>query len=304
MKLGTFRQAGRRFIGMVREDRVYELEQVVKLNTPLEPGVFTDLRCLMQKTDWEELKQALQKAELNGGYSLAEVETLAPVTTPGKVICIGLNYRDHAAETQMKLPGEPVFFSKFSTSVVGPGQPIVIPPVTRQVDYEAELAIVIGKRGKAVPVERAGDLIAGYMVFNDVSARDLQFRDGGQWIKGKGLDTFAPTGPYLVTADEVPDPHRLAIQLWVNGQLLQNSNTSHMIFSIPTLVSYLSQLVTLEPGDLIATGTPPGVGYTRKPPVFLKSGDEVTIEIEAVGRLSNPVVEKCDVRSKLSGSLF
>jgi 2-keto-4-pentenoate hydratase/2-oxohepta-3-ene-1,7-dioic acid hydratase in catechol pathway len=291
MKLGTFRQAGRQFVGIVREDRVFELERAVQLNASLEPGVLTDLRRLMQETGWETLIKALSQAELTGGYPLAELETLAPVTTPGKVICIGLNYVDHAAETQMKLPEEPVFFSKFNTSIVGPGQAIVIPPVTRQVDYEAELAIIIGKPGKAVTVEQAGDLIAGYTVFNDVSARDLQFRGGGQWIKGKALDTFAPVGPYLVTADAIPDPQNRAIKLWLNGQLMQSSNTSSMIFSIPTLVSYLSQLVTLEPGDLIATGTPPGVGYTRKPPVFLKSGDEVTIEIEGVGRLSNPVVE-------------
>jgi 2-keto-4-pentenoate hydratase/2-oxohepta-3-ene-1,7-dioic acid hydratase in catechol pathway len=292
MKLGTFRRTDRQFVGLVREDRVFELKQVVKLDPEIEAEAYTDLRRLMQKIGWDDLQQALQQAKLYSGYRLDELETLAPVTTPGKIICIGLNYRDHAAETQMQLPAEPVFFSKFNTAIIGPGQAISIPSVTRQVDYEAELAIIIGKRGKAVPVEQAGDLIAGYTVFNDVSARDLQFRDGGQWIKGKSLDTFAPIGPYLVTTDEVPDPDNLTIRLWVNGQLLQDSNTGQMIFSLPMLVSYLSQLVTLEPGDLIATGTPPGVGYTRKPPVFLKDGDQVTIAIEGVGRLSNPVIER------------
>jgi 2-keto-4-pentenoate hydratase/2-oxohepta-3-ene-1,7-dioic acid hydratase in catechol pathway len=290
MKLGTFRQAGRQFVGVVQGKRIFELKQALATTGPVAPEVFADLRCVLQKVGWRKLKDALRIAEFNKGFDLGELETLAPVTNPGKVICIGLNYVDHAAEIQMKLPEEPVFFSKFSTSIVGPGQAIVIPKVTQQVDYEAELAIIIGASGKAVPLERALDLVAGYTVFNDVSARDLQFRAGGQWVKGKGLDTFAPIGPYLVTADEIPDPQNLAIKLWVNGQLRQNSNTSRMIFAIPTLVSYLSQLVTLEPGDVIATGTPPGVGYTRKPPVFLQGGDEVAIEIEGVGRLSNPVV--------------
>jgi 2-keto-4-pentenoate hydratase/2-oxohepta-3-ene-1,7-dioic acid hydratase in catechol pathway len=292
MKLGTFRQDGRQFVGLVREDRVFALEGAVKFSGPLGPEAFTDLRRLMREIDWETLQQVLPKTQWHDSFKLSELETLAPVTNPGKIICIGLNYRDHAAESQMKLPEEPVFFNKFNTSIIGPGQAIVIPPVTKQVDYEAELAVVIGKRGKAVPVGEAGDLIAGYTVFNDVSARDLQFRDGCQWVKGKALDTFAPHGPYLVSADEISDPHHLAIKLWLNGNLMQDSNTSQMIFSLPRLVSYLSQLVTLEPGDLIATGTPPGVGFARKPPVFLKAGDEVTIEIAGVGRLSNPVVEK------------
>ncbi|HYH04488.1 MAG TPA: fumarylacetoacetate hydrolase family protein, partial [Bacillota bacterium] len=179
-------------------------------------------------------------------------------------------------------------FNKFATSVTGPGQPIVLPEISTQVDYEAELAVVIGKTGKAVSEDQAMELVAGYTVFNDVSARDLQFRDG-QWVKGKALDTFAPTGPYLITADQIANPHQLAIRLWLNGQLMQSGNTGQLIFKIPALISYLSQFFTLEPGDIIATGTPPGVGFARKPPVFLKAGDEVVIEIDKVGRLCNPV---------------
>jgi 2-keto-4-pentenoate hydratase/2-oxohepta-3-ene-1,7-dioic acid hydratase in catechol pathway len=291
LKLGTFRQAGRQFVGVVRGEHVFELEWAVKCARPAVPEVFTDLSRVFKEIDWEEIKQAVQKANFDRGFKLTELEILAPVTNPGKVICIGLNYVDHAKESQMKLPEEPVFFNKFSTSIVGPGQAIVIPPLTRQVDYEAELAVVIGKSGKAIPVERALDYVAGYTVFNDVSARDLQFRDGGQWVKGKALDTFAPTGPFLVSPAEIADPQNLAVNLWLNGQLMQSSNTRQMIFSVATLISYLSQLFTLEPGDLIATGTPPGVGFARKPPVFLKAGDEVTIEIDEVGRLSNPVVK-------------
>jgi 2,4-diketo-3-deoxy-L-fuconate hydrolase len=290
MKLGTFRRAGRQFVGIVKDERVFELEPAVKFAGPAGAEVFTDLGRVLKKIGWEELKNIVKKADFSGGVALAELETIAPVTDPGKVICIGLNYKDHAAESQMKLPEEPVFFNKFSTSVIGPGQAIVIPPVTRQVDYEAELAVVVGKSAKMIPVEHALDYIAGYTVFNDVSARDLQFRDGRQWVKGKALDTFAPIGPFLVDAAEIADPQNLKISLWLNGQLMQSSNTGRMIFTVATLVSYLSQLFTLEPGDLIATGTPPGVGFARKPPVFLKAGDEVKIEIEGVGTLSNPVV--------------
>jgi 2,4-didehydro-3-deoxy-L-rhamnonate hydrolase len=221
--------------------------------------------------------------------ALSDVRLLAPVPRPGKIVCIGLNYRDHAAESNMPVPKSPVSFSKYVTSVQHPSAPVYLPRVSEQVDYEAELAVVIGRRAKHVPRERAYDYVLGYMNFNDVSARDLQFADG-QWQRGKACDTFAPMGPAIVTADEVPDPHNLRIRLRLNGQTMQDSTTAQLIFGVDALVSFLSQTVTLEPGDVIATGTPPGVGFARKPPVFLKPGDLMEVEIEGLGVLSNPVL--------------
>jgi len=215
----------------------------------------------------------------------------APVPRPDKVLCIGLNYRDHAAESNMPIPDEPVCFSKFSQTVIGPEEPIKLPKVAKQVDYEAELVIVIGRRGKNIPESDARSYVAGYMNGHDVSARDWQVgRPGGQWLLGKSPDTFAPTGPYLVTADQVPDPHGLDIKLRLNGELMQDSNTREFIFTVEQLIAHVSQLITLVPGDLIFTGTPPGVGMARKPPVFLKPGDVVEVEIEGLGVLRNPVV--------------
>ena len=212
----------------------------------------------------------------------------APVPRPGKLICIGLNYSDHAAESNMAIPKQPVVFSKFSTAVIAPGEPIVLPATSEQVDYEAELAVVIGRRAKNVSAELALDHVLGYTCFNDVSARYFQFADG-QWQRGKSCDTFAPMGPTIVTADEVADPHHLSIKLILNGQAMQDSNTDRFIFGIPELIEFLSQTITLEPGDVIATGTPPGVGFARKPPVFLKPGDKMAVVIEKVGTLGNPV---------------
>jgi 2-keto-4-pentenoate hydratase/2-oxohepta-3-ene-1,7-dioic acid hydratase in catechol pathway len=212
-----------------------------------------------------------------------------PVPRPGKIICIGLNYKDHAAESNMPVPKSPISFSKYVTSVIGPDRPVRLPAVSQQVDYEAEMAIVIGRRAKHVPLERAFDHVLGYMNLNDVSARDLQFADG-QWQRGKACDTFAPMGPFILTREAAGDPHALRIRCRVNGQTLQDSNTNQLVFGVDALVSFLSQTVTLEPGDVIATGTPPGVGFARKPPIFLKPGDIVEIEVEGLGVLSNPVV--------------
>jgi 2-keto-4-pentenoate hydratase/2-oxohepta-3-ene-1,7-dioic acid hydratase in catechol pathway len=214
-----------------------------------------------------------------------------PVPDPPKVLCIGLNYRDHAIEGGKAIPAEPVMFGKFSNALIAHGEPIRLPKVSQKVDYEAELVVVIGQRGKDIPAERAMSHVAGYTVGHDVSARDWQFRgEERQWIIGKTFDTFGPTGPHLVTADEVPDPHALPVRLRLNGQVMQNSNTREFIFTVPQLIAYLSQVMTLEPGDLIFTGTPPGVGGARKPPVFLKPGDTVEVEIEGIGLLRNPVV--------------
>ena len=212
----------------------------------------------------------------------------APVPRPGKLVCVGLNYRDHAAESKMPVPERPVLFSKFTTAVIGPGDAIVIPSSSEKVDYEAELAVVIGRRVKGASRDEAARAILGYTIVNDVSARDFQFGDG-QWQRGKSCDTFAPMGPSIVTADEIADPQQLGIRLRVNGQTLQSSNTNQMIFGAVDLVTFISETITLEPGDVIATGTPPGVGFARQPPVFLKAGDLVEVEIDGLGVLANPV---------------
>jgi 2-keto-4-pentenoate hydratase/2-oxohepta-3-ene-1,7-dioic acid hydratase in catechol pathway len=219
-----------------------------------------------------------------------EIRRLAPVTRPGKIICLGLNYRDHAIESGAQIPTEPVVFAKFSNAVIGPNEPIRLPPDSEEVDFEAELVFVIGRSGRNIPEADAMRYVAGYTCGHDVSARDYQIRrGGGQWIIGKTFDTFAPMGPVLVTPEELPDPHRLRIQCRLNGQTMQDSNTGQMIFNIPQTIAYLSRVMTLEPGDVVFTGTPPGVGMARKPKVFLKDGDEVEIEVEGIGVLRNTV---------------
>jgi 2-keto-4-pentenoate hydratase/2-oxohepta-3-ene-1,7-dioic acid hydratase in catechol pathway len=215
----------------------------------------------------------------------------APVPRPRKIICIGLNYRDHAAESNMPIPEKPVVFSKFSTAVIAPGEPVVIPATSQQVDYEAELALVIGRRAKHVSADRAYEYVLGYTAFNDVSARDFQFADG-QWQRGKSCDTFAPMGQTIVTTDIITDPHKLSIKLTLNGKIMQDSNTDQLIFGVPALIEFLSQSITLEPGDVIATGTPAGVGFARKPQVFLQPGDQMEVLIEGMGGLRNPVVDR------------
>jgi len=233
---------------------------------------------------------ALEQAKAKGLLVRREdAYWFAPVPRPGKIICIGLNYRDHAIESKMPIPESPVIFSKFSTCVIGPGEPVVIPPTSNQVDYEAELAVVIGRTAKNIRATRAMDYVLGYTAFNDVSARDFQFKDG-QWQRGKSCDTFAPMGQTIVTKDTITDPHKLSIKLVLNGQTMQDSNTNQLIFGVPELIEFLSQSITLEPGDVIATGTPPGVGFARTPPVFLKPGDQMEVLIEGIGGLGNPVV--------------
>jgi 2-keto-4-pentenoate hydratase/2-oxohepta-3-ene-1,7-dioic acid hydratase in catechol pathway len=213
----------------------------------------------------------------------------APIARPGKITCIGLNYADHAREQGIEPPAQPIYFLKSANTICGPGDAITLPPNSTQVDYEAEFVVVLGKPGRRIPEARAYDYVAGYMIMNDVSARDMQFGDK-QWYRGKSCDTFAPTGPWIVTRDEVPDPHNLRISLALNGQTMQDSNTQNLVFKVPFLVSYLSQSATWEVGDLISTGTPPGVGVFQKPPVFLKPGDTVSITVEKIGTLTNPVV--------------
>jgi 2-keto-4-pentenoate hydratase/2-oxohepta-3-ene-1,7-dioic acid hydratase in catechol pathway len=217
-----------------------------------------------------------------------ELEFGPCVPNPGKIICVGLNYRKHAVESKMPIPEYPVLFNKFANAIAAHGDEVVLPPGAEQYDYEAELAIVIGKRTKGVVKEEALDYVFGYCNANDLSARDLQMRTS-QWLLGKSIDGFCPVGPYLVTADEVGDPNALGIRCYVNGELRQNSNTADMIFYCNEIVSYISQYITLQPGDLILTGTPEGVilGYPEEQQQWLKEGDEVTIEIDKLGRLSN-----------------
>ncbi len=220
----------------------------------------------------------------------SEVRLSAPVPYPGKIVAVGLNYRDHAMESGAKEPPKlPLIFAKFPNSICGPGDAIVLPAGDAKVDYEAELGVVIGKKGRAIAAQNVYEYVAGYLPLNDVSARAWQFADK-QWVRGKSCDTFCPIGPYLVTRDEIPDPHCLAIRTRVNGTTLQDSNTSKMIFRIPQLIEFISASITLEPGDLIATGTPEGVGAFREPPVYLKAGDAVEIEVERLGVLQNLVV--------------
>jgi 2-keto-4-pentenoate hydratase/2-oxohepta-3-ene-1,7-dioic acid hydratase in catechol pathway len=217
------------------------------------------------------------------------VRLTAPIPRPGKIICIGLNYRDHAAESNQSVPEYPTVFAKYASCIIGPGESIVIPRVTSQVDYEGELAVVIGRRARDVAEDVALSYVAGYAPFNDVSARDYQMRTS-QWTIGKTFDTFGPLGPALVTADEVGDPHNLDLRVSIGDEVLQHSNTRHLIFNIPQLIAYLSAVMTLEPGDVIATGTPAGVGAARDPKRWLRAGETVCVEIARLGRLENPVV--------------
>lgn len=282
MRLATLQTAqGPRAVGVALDGRYVDL-------CAIDPKLPTTLRAIL------ESEQGLMAAAnaLASGLTKGPFVTgrlLAPIGNPSKVICIGLNYRDHALETNSPIPEEPVVFNKFPQAVIGPEDSVILPAVAHEVDYEAELVVIIGKTARRIRKEDAFKYVAGYTVGNDVSARDWQKgRPGGQWLLGKTPDTFAPTGPYLVTADEV-DPHNLKIQLRLNGQTVQNSSTKELIFGIDALIAHLSQLFALQPGDLIFTGTPPGVGVARKPPLFIKAGDRMEVEIEGLGVLINPV---------------
>jgi 2-keto-4-pentenoate hydratase/2-oxohepta-3-ene-1,7-dioic acid hydratase in catechol pathway len=232
--------------------------------------------------------QDLASVATGAPVPLRDLRVLAPIARPGKIVAIGLNYEDHTAETGLEAPAEPLTFAKYPSSIIGPDEAIVVPTaITKEVDWEAELAVVIGTQ---CGPDRRGTMrdVAAYTVANDVSARDLQFGDK-QWTRGKSLDTFCPLGPALVTRDEVPDPHALRIWTTVNDATMQDASTADMIFDIPALLDFLTATVTLEPGDVVLTGTPPGVGGFRTPPVFLADGDVVTVGVEGIGELRNPV---------------
>jgi 2-keto-4-pentenoate hydratase/2-oxohepta-3-ene-1,7-dioic acid hydratase in catechol pathway len=233
------------------------------------------------------LLTAKEVAELRGVGPRRRSRVAAVIALPQKIVCVGLNYRDHADEQGVALPERPLLFAKWPNTLIGHSDPIRIPPISKQVDYEAELGVVIGRRASGVPVADALSFVEGYVVANDVSGRDLQFSDG-QWVRGKSLDTFLPVGD-LVPAGDVPDPQALPIRAVLNGETMQDSNTSNMIFGVAEVVAFVSQAITLEPGDLIITGTPAGVGAFRSPPVWLQPGDEITIEIEGMGSITNPV---------------
>ncbi len=239
--------------------------------------------------DLRKLRELLPEASADTAYSLGTVKLLAPIPKPRKLICVGLNYRDHATETGSEIPAVPTIFNKFATAVIAPGENIILPKVSQSPDYEAEFAFIIGRGGRRIPAESWQEHVFGYTIVNDVSARDYQ-RATTQWLMGKTFDTFAPMGPWIVTADAVPDPHNLDIRMEINGEILQNSNTRELIFKIPDLIAFLSSVFTLEPGDIVSTGTPAGVGVARKPPRFLQPGDDVAVQIPAIGELRNPVV--------------
>jgi acylpyruvate hydrolase len=260
-----------------------------RLEVPPDATAFLAEGTAAQRRAEEAVGYARDAAVRGVRIARAGLSLLPVVPRPPKVICVGLNYRDHAEETGMKIPESPVFFSKFTSALVGAGQPVVAPRASGQLDYEVELAVVIGRPGHHIREADAYAHIAGYTILNDVSVRDFQMRTS-QWLIGKVFDRSTPVGPALVSADEVPDPESLRLTTTVNGRVLQDGNTRNFIFGIRRVIAAISEILTLEPGDLIATGTPAGVGYTRTPPIFLKPGDTMVAEVEGLGRLENPIV--------------
>lgn len=308
MKLVTLQKDKEKSIGLIKNEQVFDLTAINELYGEANqdrlyvPAFLTDMKAFIEQSDealsyttelvnfYENIGQKGESGYQDVAIPLEKAEILAPLSQPEKIICVGLNYYDHCRETGMEPPTSPVIFSKYANAIIGDKDSIELPVNSNEVDFEAELAVVIGKEAKQISEEEANDYIFGYTILNDISARDLQFADG-QWIRGKTADTFAPIGPGIVTREEIKDPHQLDISLTLNGEVMQDSNTSNLIFTIPYIVSFLSQSMTLKPGDIIATGTPPGVGMGREPKVWLKNGDQLSITIEKIGTLSNPVTE-------------
>lgn len=294
MKLVRYRSGNREGYGTLLADKIVNLSVLarsidIKLPANIEKFIASESQQIVK------LEEALRKIEETGvmkaSCPIANAKILTPIRSPGKIVCLGLNYQDHAAEQNASVPDEPVIFMKPRTAIIGPNDNIVKPSFVQQLDYEAELAVVIGKRVKNVPLSKAHACIFGYTIMNDVSARDIQFKDK-QWTRGKSFDTFAPIGPCITMTDELEDTSSLLIRTWVNEELRQNSSTKNMVFDPLEIVHRLSHIMTLEPCDIIATGTPAGVGFAMKPQKFLKNGDSVKIEIEKVGTLKNRVVEE------------
>jgi len=285
MKLATFSTGKDARLGVVSGNDVIDLAAASGGQLP------PDMVSFLQQGKAAMSLAAELASSTQARLPLSQVTLLAPLLNPSKVVAIGQNYADHCREQHVEPPKVPIIFCKFPSAIVGPDAVIRWDPaLTRQVDYEAELAVVMGRTARRVSAAEALDYVAGYTLCNDVSARDLQFGDG-QWVRGKSLDTFCPLGPWLVTQDEIPDPQVLAIRCTINGQVMQDSSTSEMIFRVRELIEFSSRAFTLLPGDVIATGTPHGVGHFRKPPAYLKDGDRVTIEVEGIGHLTNRCVE-------------
>lgn len=282
MKLFTFRENHQSITGVLSGGVYYDTSDLF----PIYDAHFFEhegLKKLRQALDTQNTKLAvIQHPE--------HLKFAAPFATPSKIICIGLNYADHARETGAEIPKEPIIFLKSNTSFSGPHDPVMIPKDSLKTDWEVELAVVIGKKARYISPEETAPIVAGYCVHNDVSERAFQLERGGTWDKGKGCDTFAPMGPFLVTPDEAGDIHNLPIWLSLNGEKVQNSNTSNLVFSIPELISYISRFMTLLPGDVISTGTPPGVGLGFNPPVYLKPGDVMELGIEGLGTMRQEVI--------------
>jgi 2-keto-4-pentenoate hydratase/2-oxohepta-3-ene-1,7-dioic acid hydratase in catechol pathway len=283
MKLATFTHGGSTRIGVADGDEMVDLSASVP-DLPREMVAFLEAG--------PDAMEAARAAVSNGTrIPLADVHLEAPITRPPKFLAVGLNYADHVAESGMETPEHPTIFNKQSTCVTGPTDPVHVPRASHVLDYEGELGIVIGRRGRHVSRDDAADYIAGYVVVNDVTVRDWQFRTP-TWTMGKSFDTHGPIGPWIVTTDEIGDPHRLDLRTYVNGELRQESNTKQLIFDCFNLVEHFSTAFTLEPGDIIATGTPSGVGIVHKPPQILKAGDVVRVEIEGIGEIENPIIDE------------
>ncbi|CAK6474524.1 MULTISPECIES: fumarylacetoacetate hydrolase family protein [Bacillaceae] len=286
MKIATFSVQTEQHIGLVKDDQIISLTALCPEEFPACIKKFIERGSELRSRAEQIIEQRVNDDAI---FKLSEVNILPPIAKPDKIICVGLNYFDHCKESGMEPPESPVIFSKYANAIAGHNDAIEIPINSTEVDFEAELAFVIGREAKRVSEEEADDYVFGYTIMNDISARDLQFQDG-QWSRGKTADTFAPFGPVIVTKDEVGDPHNLAISLELNGEIMQDSNTSNLIFTVPKIISFLSQSMTLMPGDLIATGTPPGVGMGRNPKIWLKNGDRMNVSIEKIGTLSNHVI--------------
>ncbi len=281
MRFVTFRKEGRAEPGVMRGEAIASVRG----------AGFDDLPAVMAggSAALDTIGQWVAGLSATELKLVDHVKLLAPIPRPAKIVCVGLNYRDHAIESKMEIPSVPTIFAKFPSAVIASGDPIVLPRNSTRPDYEGEFAFVIGRQGRHVAASAWRDYVFGYTILNDVSARDFQMATS-QWMMGKTFDTFCPYGPTIVTADEIPDPHALDISTVINGETMQHSNTRNLIFQIPQLIEYLSSVFTLEPGDIVSTGTPAGVGFSRNPPRWLRPGDEVVVRIEGLGELRNPVV--------------